>query len=289
MSNLPESEYPYANERQYFDLLYRILEEGEIKTSRTGTDTLSIFHSHCQYDLNYSFPILTSKKIYWKGIVGELLWFLRGETNIKSLQDDNIHIWDEWADENGDLGPVYGYQWRNFPRVDWDDGDPSLAGSVDQIEQLVTGLKENRNDRRHIVCAWNPGMRHDMALPPCHAFVQFYVRQNKYLDCQLYQRSADTFLGVPFNIASYALLLSIIALKVDLEPGILHHTLGDAHLYVNHLDAVDTQTHRRRMFPAPKLVIDPVVKDLDWDDMKIEHFTLDNYISEPALKGIIAV
>lgn len=285
----PESERPYQNERQYIDLLHKILQEGERKTSRTGVDTISVFPAHCSYDMQNGFPILTTKKMYWKGIVGELLWFLRGETNIKSLQEDSIHIWDEWADENGDLGPVYGYQWRNFPRVDWDDGDPSLAGSVDQIEQLIKGLKEDPNDRRHIVCAWNPGMRHDMALPPCHAFFQFYVRQNKYLDCQLYQRSADTFLGVPFNISSYSLLTAIIALKVGLEPGKFHHTLGDAHLYVNHLDAVDEQLYQRRMYPAPQLVIDPVVKDMDWSEMKIEHFTLDNYQSEKLLKGEIAV
>lgn len=287
---LPYTERPYYNEKTYLDLLRTVQRTGEERENRTDTDTVSIFGPQAVYELGkgYGFPVLTSKRIYWKGIVGELLWFLRGETNVRSLQEDGISFWDEWADEDGNLGPVYGYQWRNFPRVDWDDGDPSLAGFVDQVDELMTGLKNDPNSRRHIVCAWNPGMRHEMALPPCHAFFQFYIREGKYLDCQLYQRSADMFLGVPFNIASYSLLTAIIAMKLDLEPGKFYHTMGDAHIYVNHLEQTEEQLTKRACHPAPSLWIDPSVKDMEWDDMKIEHFKLENYKCEARLDGEIA-
>jgi thymidylate synthase len=286
---LPDELKPFANEQTYLTALEKVLLNGEKKGDRTGTGTMSVFGMHSTYDMDCDFPVLTSKKIFWKGIVGELLWFLRGETNIKSLQEDNINFWDEWADADGNLGPVYGYQWRRFPRVDWDNGDPAQAGYVDQIEQVRNSLINDPHSRRQIVSAWNPGMVHDMALPPCHAFFQFYVRENKYLDCQLYQRSADMFLGVPFNIASYSLLTAIMAMKVGLEPGRFHHTLGDAHIYVNHEEQVREQLYKRARHHAPKLWIDPVVKDLPWEELKLEHFKLVDYVSEGILKAEIAV
>lgn len=277
------------NESEYLHALYTVFSKGEEKKDRTGTGTISMFHLAKTYHLQEGFPLLTSKKMYWKGIVGELLWFLRGETNIKWLQENNINIWNEWADEDGELGPVYGYQWRHFPKIENTDNGMIHHGEVDQIEELIKGLKEDPDSRRHIVSAWNPGMLHDMALPPCHAFFQFYVRGGEFLDCQLYQRSADMFLGVPFNIASYSLLNSIIAMKVGLKPGRFHHTLGDAHIYSNHLDQVKEQLYGRTVHDAPNLWIDPDVKDLDFKDLEIDHFQIEDYTSETTLKAEIAV
>ena len=263
--------------RQYHDLLKHILENGTKKEDRTGTGTLSVFGYQMRYDLNEGFPCVTTKKLHLRSIIHELLWFLKGDTNIKYLKENKVSIWDEWADENGNLGPVYGSQWRSWPTSDGD--------TIDQIKQIIQQIKETPDSRRIIVSAWNVGEIKNMALPPCHAFFQFYVADNK-LSCQLYQRSADTFLGVPFNIASYALLTMMVAQVCDLELGDFVHTLGDAHLYLNHLEQAELQLSREPR-KLPVLKINPDVKELL--DFKYEDFELLNYDPHPHIKGAVAI
>lgn len=263
--------------KQYLDLLSHILENGNEKTDRTGTGTKSVFGYQMRFDLQKGFPLLTTKKLHTRSIFHELLWFLKGDTNIKYLHDNKVTIWDEWADENGDLGPVYGKQWRA-----WQGADGKIT---DQISQVVNQIKNSPDSRRMLVSAWNVGEVEQMALPPCHIVFQFYVANNK-LSCQLYQRSADVFLGVPFNIASYALLTEMLAQVCDLEPGEFIHTLGDAHLYSNHLDQARLQLSRTP-YELPKLVLNPDVKDIfdfTYEDIKIE-----NYVSHPHIKAEVAV
>ncbi|MDA7762671.1 thymidylate synthase [Crocinitomicaceae bacterium] len=263
--------------RQYHDLMKHILENGTKKEDRTGTGTLSVFGYQMRYDLNEGFPCVTTKKLHLRSIIHELLWFLKGDTNIKYLKENKVSIWDEWADENGNLGPVYGSQWRSWPTSDGD--------TIDQIKQIIQQIKETPDSRRIIVSAWNVGEIKNMALPPCHAFFQFYVADNK-LSCQLYQRSADTFLGVPFNIASYALLTMMVAQVCDLELGDFVHTLGDAHLYLNHLEQAELQLSREPR-KLPVLKINPDVKELL--DFKYEDFELLNYDPHPHIKGAVAI
>jgi thymidylate synthase len=263
--------------RQYLDLLKLVLETGSDRGDRTGTGTRSVFGHQMRFDLSVGFPVLTTKKLHLRSIIIELLWFLRGETNIKWLKDNGVSIWDEWADENGDLGPVYGYQWRSWPSPD--------GSSVDQIVNLVRSLKENPNSRRHIVSAWNPALVDDMALPPCHCLFQFYVADGK-LSCQLYQRSADIFLGVPFNIASYALPTMMLAQVCDLEAGDFVHTFGDAHLYNNHFEQAKEQLTRTPKV-LPSMTINPDVKDLF--AFKFEDFELVNYEADAHIKAPVAV
>ncbi len=261
----------------YEDLLRDVRENGDFKGDRTGTGTYSVFGRQIRFDLSQGFPLVTTKKVFMKGITHELLWFLQGDTNIKYLQENGVKIWDEWADENGDLGPVYGYQWRNWPAPNGE--------AVDQITNLVEQLKNNPNSRRHIVSAWNPAFVDDMALPPCHCLFQFYVANGK-LSCQLYQRSADLFLGVPFNIASYALLTHMLAQVCGLEVGEFVHTFGDAHIYSNHLDQVDEQLSRTA-FSAPTLWLNPEVTDIfsfSYGDIKVQ-----NYESHDTIKAPVAV
>lgn len=263
--------------KQYLDLLSHILENGNEKTDRTGTGTKSVFGYQMRFDLQKGFPLLTTKKLHTRSIFHELLWFLKGDTNIKYLHDNKVTIWDEWADENGDLGPVYGKQWRA-----WQGADGKIT---DQISQLIHQIKNTPDSRRMLVSAWNVGEVEQMALPPCHIVFQFYVANNK-LSCQLYQRSADVFLGVPFNIASYALLTEMIAQVCGLEAGEFIHTLGDAHLYLNHLDQARLQLSRTP-YELPKLVLNPDVKDIfdfTYEDIKIE-----NYVSHPHIKAEVAV
>ena len=263
--------------RQYHDLIKHILEKGTKKEDRTGTGTLSVFGYQMRYDLNEGFPCVTTKKLHLRSIIHELLWFLKGDTNIQYLKENKVSIWDEWADENGDLGPVYGSQWRSWPTRE--------GQTIDQIKQIIKQIKETPDSRRIIVSAWNVGEINNMALPPCHAFFQFYVANNK-LSCQLYQRSADTFLGVPFNIASYALLTMMVAQVCNLELGDFVHTLGDAHLYLNHLEQAELQISRD-LRKLPQLKINPEVKDLL--EFKYEDFELLNYDPHPHIKGAIAV
>jgi thymidylate synthase len=265
------------SERQYLDLLAEVLQNGARKTDRTGTGTLSVFGRQLRFNLADSFPLLTTKKLHTKSILIELLWFLRGDTNIKWLQERGVSIWDEWADENGNLGPVYGYQWRHWRTPD--------GREIDQISELIKNLKSKPDSRRHIVSAWNPADVDKMALPPCHALFQFYVANGK-LSCQMYQRSADLFLGVPFNIASYAALTLMVAQVTDLKPGDFVLTLGDAHIYLNHLEQVREQLSRSPR-PFPRLKLNPVVKELL--DFRYEDFTLDGYDPHPAIKAPIAV
>jgi thymidylate synthase len=263
--------------RQYLDLLRHVLEHGTKKSDRTGTGTVSVFGHQMRFDLSQGFPLLTTKKVHLKSIVHELLWFLKGDTNIKYLKDNGVSIWDEWADANGDLGPIYGYQWRSWPARD--------GQSIDQISEALQTLKTNPDSRRIIVSAWNVGELPYMKLPPCHAFFQFYVADGK-LSCQLYQRSADIFLGVPFNIASYALLTLMIAQVTGLKPGDFVHTLGDAHIYLNHMEQVNLQLGRdTRALPTMKL--NPAVTDLF--DFKFEDFTLEGYDPHPGIKAPVAV
>lgn len=263
--------------RQYLDLLQRTLQEGSQKRDRTGTGTLSIFGHHMRFDLEAGFPLLTTKKLYLKAIIYELLWFLRGDTNVRYLQDHGVTIWDEWADERGELGPVYGRQWRSWP-----DG---RGGTIDQIEQLIAEIRRNPDSRRLIVTAWNPADVPKMALPPCHCLFQFYVAAGR-LSCQLYQRSADIFLGVPFNIASYSLLTMMVAQATGLRPGEFIHTLGDAHLYLNHLDQAREQL-ARAPFPLPTMRLNPDVRDIF--AFGYEDFSLENYRAHPSIKAEIAV
>ena len=266
-----------AAERQYLDLLAEVLADGARKSDRTGTGTLSVFGRQLRFPLADSFPLLTTKKLHVKSIVYELLWFLRGDTNVKWLQERGVTIWDEWADENGNLGPVYGYQWRHWRTPG--------GGEVDQIKNVVSSLRTKPDSRRHIVSAWNPADVDRMALPPCHALFQFYVANGR-LSCQMYQRSADLFLGVPFNIASYALLTLMAAQVTGLKPGEFILTLGDAHLYLNHLEQAKEQLSRAPR-PFPRLRLNPVVKELL--EFRYEDFTLEGYDPHPAIKAPIAV
>lgn len=262
----------------YLDLLRHVRDHGIRKSDRTGTGTISVFGYQMRFDLNEGFPCLTTKKLHLRSIIHELLWFLSGDTNIKYLNDNGVTIWDEWADpETGDLGHVYGYQWRSWPIPD--------GGHIDQIAQLVESLKHNPDSRRHIVSAWNVADIPNMALPPCHALFQFYVADGK-LSCQLYQRSADLFLGVPFNIASYALLTMMMAQVVGLQPGEFIHTLGDTHIYLNHLEQVETQLARTPR-PLPTMRINPEVKDIF--SFRYEDFTLEGYDPWPGIKAPISV
>lgn len=263
--------------KQYLDLLQHVLDNGTKKGDRTGTGTISTFGYQTRYNLSEGFPMVTTKKLHYKSIVHELLWFLKGDTNIKYLKENGVRIWDEWADENGDLGPVYGYQWRSWPAPN--------GGSIDQITNVINSIKNNPDSRRHMVSAWNPALVDDMALPPCHTMFQFYVADGK-LSCQLYQRSADSFLGVPFNIASYALLTMMMAQVTGLEPGDFVHTFGDLHIYDNHMDQVKLQLSRSPK-KLPTLKINPEVKSLF--DFKFEDFELIGYESHPHIKGIVAV
>lgn len=263
--------------KQYHDLLEHILQNGVKKEDRTGTGTISVFGYQMRFDLNEGFPCITTKKLHLRSIIHELLWFLKGETNIQYLKENNVSIWDEWADEKGNLGPVYGSQWRSWPTAD--------GRHIDQIKQVIDQLKNNPDSRRIIVSAWNVGEIEKMALPPCHAFFQFYVAEGK-LSCQLYQRSADTFLGVPFNIASYALLTIMLAQVCDLKPGDFVHTLGDAHLYSNHLEQAKLQLSRD-FRSLPQMKMNPNVKDLF--EFKFEDFELVNYDPHPHIKAEVAV
>ena len=263
--------------RQYLDLMRHVLEHGHVKADRTGTGTRSVFGWQMRFDLAAGFPVLTTKKLHLRSIIHELLWFLKGDTNIGYLKDNGVRIWDEWANENGDLGPVYGYQWRHWPARD--------GGEIDQIVHLVEGLKKNPDSRRHLVTAWNPADVDRMALPPCHALFQFYVADGR-LSCQLYQRSADIFLGVPFNIASYALLTLMVAQVVGLEPGDFVHTLGDAHLYSNHLEQAQLQLSREPR-QLPTLRLNPDVTNLF--AFKFEDFTLEGYDPHPHIAAPVAV
>lgn len=261
----------------YLDLVRHVLAHGNVKTDRTGTGTKSVFGYQMRFNLAEGFPLLTTKKVHLKSIIHELLWFLQGSTNIAYLKEHNVRIWDEWADEQGNLGPVYGYQWRNWPKPD--------GSHIDQITQVINAIKATPDSRRLIVSAWNVADVDQMKLPPCHAFFQFYVADGR-LSCQLYQRSADIFLGVPFNIASYALLTMMVAQVCDLELGDFVHTLGDAHIYTNHMEQVNEQLSRTPK-TLPKMFINPAVKDIF--QFKFEDFTLENYDSYPAIKGLVAV
>lgn len=263
--------------KQYTDLMRHVLTHGNKKEDRTGTGTLSVFGYQMRFNLAEGFPLLTTKKVHLKSIIHELLWFLQGSSNIAYLKENGVRIWDEWADENGNLGPVYGYQWRNWPKPD--------GTHIDQISQVVNAIKNNPDSRRLIVSAWNVADVDKMKLPPCHAFFQFYVADGK-LSCQLYQRSADIFLGVPFNIASYALLTMMVAQVCDLKLGDFVHTLGDAHIYTNHMEQVNEQLSREHR-ALPQMKINPNVKDIF--SFKFEDFTLENYDPHPAIKGLVAV
>lgn len=263
--------------KQYLDLLRHIQEEGVLKSDRTGTGTKSVFGYQMRFNLAEGFPLLTTKKVHLKSIIHELLWFIAGDTNIKYLKDNGVSIWDEWADENGDLGPVYGHQWRSWPAPD--------GHSIDQLADVVSQIRKNPDSRRLIVSAWNPAEVDKMALPPCHSLFQFYVANGR-LSLQLYQRSADTFLGVPFNIASYALLTMMVAQCCGLEPGDFVHTLGDAHIYTNHFEQVALQLSRQPR-PLPKMQINPDIKDIF--NFKYEDFELTGYDPWPSIKAPVAV
>lgn len=263
--------------QQYLDLMRRVRNEGVRKEDRTGTGTLSVFGHQMRFDLRQGFPVVTTKKLHLRSIIHELLWFLNGDTNIRYLKENGVRIWDEWADENGDLGPVYGYQWRSWP--------DNHGGHIDQITRLVEQIRRNPDSRRLIVSAWNPAQIDDMKLPPCHCLFQFYVAEGR-LSCQLYQRSADIFLGVPFNIASYALLTHMVAQVCDLEVGDFVHTLGDAHLYSNHLEQADLQLSREPL-ALPQLKLNPEVKSLL--DFRFEDIELLDYQSHPHIKAPVAV
>jgi thymidylate synthase len=263
--------------KQYLDLMQHVLDYGTQKHDRTGTGTVSVFGYQMRFNLADGFPMVTTKKLHLKSIIHELIWFLKGDTNIKYLKDNNVRIWDEWADEQGNLGPVYGAQWRSWPTAD--------GRHIDQITQVIKTLKENPDSRRIMVSAWNVAEIENMKLPPCHALFQFYVADGK-LSCQLYQRSADIFLGVPFNIASYALLTMMVAQVCDLQPGEFIHTLGDAHIYNNHIEQAKLQLSRDPK-PLPQMNINPAVKDIF--EFTFEDFSLENYEAHPHIKGIVAV
>ncbi len=263
--------------QQYHQLMQHILDHGVEKSDRTGTGTISVFGYQMRFDLEKGFPLVTTKKLHTKSIIHELLWFLKGSTNIAYLKENGVGIWDEWADPAGNLGPIYGYQWRSWPTAN--------GQHIDQIQQVIHQIKKNPDSRRHIVSAWNVGNIDEMKLPPCHVFFQFYVAQGK-LSCQLYQRSADVFLGVPFNIASYALLTQMVAQVCNLKLGEFIHTLGDAHLYTNHLDQAKLQLSRE-FKTLPFMTINPVIKDID--QFKFEDFKLDGYDPHPHIKATVAV
>lgn len=263
--------------RQYLDLMQAILDRGIRKDDRTGTGTLSLFGHQMRFDLNAGFPLVTTKKLHLKSIIHELLWFLQGDTNIRYLKDNGVRIWDEWADENGSLGPVYGAQWRSWPSAD--------GRSIDQISEVIDTIRKNPDSRRLIVSAWNVGELDKMALLPCHALFQFYVADGR-LSCQLYQRSADVFLGVPFNIASYALLTMMVAQVTDLEAGDFIHTFGDVHLYLNHLEQAREQL-QRKPYPLPRMHINPHIKDIF--GFKFDDFELQNYQAHPHISAPVAV
>jgi len=265
--------------KEYHRLLNLVLDEGMQRGDRTGTGTVSVFGAQARFNLRNSFPCLTTKKLHLRSIIHELLWFLKGDTNIGYLKDNKVTIWDEWADEDGNLGPVYGEQWRKWKN--------SRGQTIDQVANLIDGIKNNPTDRRHIVCAWNPGEVDRMALPPCHAFYQFYVdTDSNELSCQLYQRSADLFLGVPFNIASYSLLTLMVAQVCSLKPGDFVHTFGDLHIYLNHMDQVETQLSREPR-ELPTMWINPEVTEID--DFTYEDFKLNDYDPHPAISAPIAV
>ncbi len=264
--------------KQYLELMDHVLKNGQTREDRTGTGTISVFGYQTRYNLEEGFPLVTTKKCHLRSIIHELLWFISGDTNIKYLKDNKVRIWDEWADENGDLGPVYGYQWRHWKRPD--------GSEVDQVAKLVDGLKNNPHSRRHILTAWNPADVDKMALPPCHSFIQFYVSTDKKLSCQLYQRSADIFLGVPFNIASYALFTMMLAQVCDLKVGDFVHTMGDAHLYSNHIDQAKLQL-TREPHALPTMKINPDVDSIF--DFKFEDFELVNYEAHPHIKAEVSV
>ena len=263
--------------KQYLDLLDHVLKNGTEKSDRTGTGTISVFGYQMRFNLNDGFPLLTTKKLHLKSIIHELLWFISGDTNIRYLNDNGVKIWNEWADENGNLGPVYGYQWRSWPA----DG----GRKIDQLLNVISSIKKSPDSRRHIVSAWNVGELDKMALPPCHIMFQFYVADGR-LSCQLYQRSADIFLGVPFNIASYALLTHMVAQVTGLKPGDFVHTLGDAHIYLNHIEQVKLQLSREP-YKLPEMVINPAVNDIL--NFRYEDFTLTDYVAHPHIKGDISV
>jgi len=263
--------------RQYLDLMRHVLEDGARKNDRTGTGTLSVFGYQMRHDLSAGFPLLTTKRVHLKSIIHELLWFLQGDTNVAYLKENGVTIWDEWADDRGSLGPIYGYQWRSWPTAD--------GRHVDQIKQVLGELKTNPDSRRMLVSAWNVADLPKMALMPCHAFFQFYVVDGR-LSCQLYQRSADVFLGVPFNIASYALLTLMVAQVCGLGPGEFIHTFGDTHLYLNHLEQARTQLAREPK-PLPRMRLDPAIRNLF--DFRYEHFKLEGYDPHPAIKAPVAV
>lgn len=267
--------------RQYLEFVRHVLDHGQEKADRTGTGTLSIFGYQMRFDLTAGFPLLTTKKVHLKSIIHELLWFLKGETNIKYLKENGVKIWDEWADENGNLGPVYGYQWRSWPAPD----GHYIGRHIDQISKVIAEIKTNPDSRRLIVSAWNVADLDKMALQPCHAFFQFYVAGGK-LSCQLYQRSADIFLGVPFNIASYSLLTLMVAQVCGLKPGEFVHTFGDAHIYLNHMEQVREQLSRRPK-PLPLMKLNPAIRRIF--DFRYEDFTLEGYHPHPAIKAPVAV
>ena len=263
--------------KQYLELLDHVMKNGVEKTDRTGTGTISTFGYQMRFDLEKGFPVLTTKKLHLRSIIYELLWFLRGDTNVKYLQDKDVKIWNVWADKNGDLGPIYGYQWRSWPSAD--------GRHIDQISRVIETIKSNPDSRRHLVSAWNVGEIEKMALPPCHVFFQFYVAGGR-LSCQLYQRSADIFLGVPFNIASYSLLLMMMAQVTGLKPGEFIHTFGDAHIYLNHIEQVKEQL-TREPFDLPVMRINSNKKNIS--DFEYEDFVLENYRAHPHIKGEISV
>lgn len=264
--------------KQYLEMIDHVLKNGEKKIDRTGTGTISVFGYQNRYNLNDGFPLLTTKKIFTKAVIHELLWFISGDTNVKYLQDNDVRIWNEWADDNGELGPVYGAQWRKWKTED--------GKEIDQLKNLIEEIKKNKSSRRLIISAWNVGEIEKMALPPCHSFIQFYVSENNELSCQLYQRSADLFLGVPFNIASYALLTEMIAQVCNFKKGEFIHSFGDLHIYNDHLEQIKKQK-KRELRTLPKLKLNKDIKNIE--DFKFEDITIENYDPHPLIKGVVSV